>query len=354
MMTKTIVAAVLALTSLPLSAAPLTVGAALRTYVTKALAKCPDSKIELTPIDRPGPAGFVPFNVTQTSSDTACGRQTFALFSPATGQVIIGTIIGLPLDNRSAEVRIGETTATLLKHDLTVAVSPFPLPDGLHAVSLTRQTPWGPFSYHGFLDASQQFLVVGSRGSLYVDPGTTLVQSLGIENAVRRGNPKASLKIIELSDFQCPTCGRAHKDVEPLIARRLSKIDYYRLDLPLFDHHEWAFSAALGARAIHKVAPAKYWSYVNFVFENQETIGKSESFDKVLQNFCEDRDIDWKKVAKIYHSPTERAALLEQTSRAYDTGINSTPTYIVNGQILGFGPSGSFTIAAIKKALGVK
>lgn len=354
MMTRTVFTALFALAYLPLSAAPPNLGGALRAYVTKALTRCPDGKIELSPIDQPGPSGFVPFSVTETSSDTSCGRQAYALFSPTTSQVVIGAVFGLPLDNRTLEVRIAETTSRLMKHDITATVSPFPLPDGLRAVSMTRQTPWGAFSYHGFIDASQRFLIVGSRGNLYVDPGTTLVQSLGLENAVRRGNPKASLKVIELSDFQCPTCGRAHKDVEPLIAKHLSKIDYYRLDLPLFDHHEWAIPAALGARAIQKVALAKYWSYVNFVYENQEAIGKSGSFDKTLQNFCEDHDIDWKRVEKIYHSSEERSALLEQASRAFDTGVNSTPTYIINGQILGFGPSGSYTIGAIKKALGVK
>jgi len=353
MITRNVLATLFAFATIPLSAAPTNVSAALRAYVTKALAKCPDAKIDLSPIDQQGPSGFVPFSVTQTSSDSACGRQTYLLFSPTTSQVIIGTIFGLPLDNRSAEVRIAEKTSTLLKYNLIATVSPFPLPDGLHAVSMTRETPWGPFSYHAFIDASQRFLVVGSRGSLYVDPGTSLVESLGLENAVRRGNPKAPLKIIELSDFQCPSCGRAHKDVEPLIAKHLSKIDYYRLDLPLFDHHEWALPAALGGRAIQVVAPAKYWSYVNFVFENQEAIGKSGSFDKTLQNFCEDYDIDWKRVEKIYQSTAERSALLEQISRAFDTGVNSTPTYIINGQILGFGPKGTFTIAAIKKALGL-
>jgi protein-disulfide isomerase len=177
---------------------------------------------------------------------------------------------------------------------------------------------------------------------------------LGAENAVRRGNPKAPIKIIELSDFECPTCAKAHKQVEPLIARNLKKIDYKRLDLPLFEHHEWALPAAAGARAIQKVAPAKYWTYVNFVFENQEAIDKSGSFDKTLQNFCEDHDIDWKKVEKIYRSPADRGVILEQVSRAFDTGVNSTPTYIINGQIMGFGPSGAYTIAAIKQALGVK
>jgi hypothetical protein len=98
---------------------------------------------------------------------------------------------------------------------------------------------------------------------------------------------------------------------------------------------------------------------VNFIFGNQETIDKTASgnpqaFDKVLQNFCEDRDINWKAVEQLYRSPAEKTALLEQVSRAFDNGIVSTPTYIINGQIMGYGPDGKFTIAAIKRAIGVQ
>jgi protein-disulfide isomerase len=352
MINKTLFAALLTAVSVPICAAPANL-AAIRAYAEKALTQCPDMRITVEPINQAGPAGFIAFTVTQTSSDTTCGRQAVLLFSPATNQVLIGTVFGLPADNRSAQERVALTASQLLKTPLNVSVAAFPLPDGLHALSMTKQTPWGPFSYHGFMDASTQFLIVGSRGNLYVDPRTTLVESMGLEHAVRRGNPKARTRIIELSDFQCPTCGRAHKEVEPIIAKNLKKIDYYRLDLPLFEHHEWALSAALGAQAIHKVAPAKYWDYVNFVFANQEEIGKSKSFEETLQNFCEDHDIDWKRVEKIYRSPAERTAMLDQVSRAFDNGINATPTYIVNGQAIGFGPSGAFTIAAIKKAIGL-
>ena len=55
---------------------------------------------------------------------------------------------------------------------------------------------------------------------------------------------------------------------------------------------------------------------------------------------------------KIYSSKTERQALLDQVSRAFAAGIASTPTFIVNGQIMGFGPDGAFTIDAIKSAVG--
>jgi len=327
---------------------------ALRTYVTKALAKCPDAKIAIEPIEQPGPFGFLPFTVTQTSSDTTCGRQAIALYSPSTSQVILGSVFALPVDNRSVEARVAETASGLLKQNVSATISGFPLPDGLRPIALTKETPWGPFSYHAFVDSAGRFLIVGSRGNLLVSPATTLEEAIGVEKAVRRGNPKAPVKIIELSDFECPTCAKAHRSVEPLIAKNLAKIDYKRLDLPLFEHHEWALPAAMGARAIQKVAPSKYWAYVNFVFDNQEAIDKTGSFDTTLQNFCEDRDIDWKKVEKIYRSPTERAGMLDQVSRAFDVGVNSTPTYIINGQVMGFGPSGSFTIREIKRALGVK
>jgi protein-disulfide isomerase len=237
---------------------------------------------------------------------------------------------------------------------LRATVAPFPLPDGVRSVSIATQGKGvGGFTYHGYLDASNNYLIVGTRGNLNTDPGKTLIESIGLSGATHRGNPKSKVQIIELSDFQCPTCAKAHKRVEPIIAANLNKVDYYRLDLPLFEHHEWALDAALGARALSKVAPSKYWNYVNFVFDNQETISK-QSFDKVLQNFAEDNDVNWKAVEKIYKSPAEKKALIEQVSRAFDNGVLSTPTYIINGQVLGFGPEGTFTINAIKSALGVK
>ena len=351
-MKKIVVASLLFLATVPFADAANV--DALRSYVVKALAKCPDQKLTIEPIDAPGPTGFLPFTVEQTSSDTSCGRKAVALYSPSTRQVIIGSVFALPVDNRSVEVRAAETASGLLKQNVSATITGFPLPDGLRPLALTKETPWGPFSYHAFVDSTGRFLIVGSRGNLLVPPATTLEEAIGAEKAMRRGNPKAPVKIIELSDFECPTCAKAHKSVEPLIAKNLKKVDYKRLDLPLFEHHEWALPAAMGARAIEKIAPSKYWSYVNFVFENQEAIDKSGSFDTTLQNFCEDHDIDWKKVEKIYHSPTERADMLEQVSRAFDMGVNSTPTYIINGQVMGFGPSGSFTIREIKRALGVK
>jgi len=356
MMKRTLMAIALAL--LPLCAtaqkAP-TLSNALTDFATRSLPKCPDEKVSVVPYPQPGgPTGFTVYNLMQESSDQSCQHKAYMFYSPATRQVLIGTIFTLEPDGRPVTARIADVAGAALKEPVVATVAPFPLPDGLHAVSILKQSKGvGGFSYHGFLDASNNYLIMGTRGNLNADPGKSIIESIGLAGATHRGNPKAKVQIIELSDFECPTCAKAHKKVEPIIAKNLDKVDYYRLDLPLFEHHEWALAAALGARALSKVAPSKYWSYVNYVFENQETIGK-QPYDKFFQNYCEDNDVNWKAAEKIFHSPAEKKALIDQVSRAFDNGILSTPTYIINGQILGFGPEGAFTIDAIKKSMGVK
>jgi protein-disulfide isomerase len=327
----------------------------LTSYAKRALTKCPDTVVKLNPVMQQGPAGFLIYELTQTSSDPNCGAQKMLLYSPATQQILIGTIFALPVDQRPLEQRVATEASQLLKQPMTATVSAFPLPDRIRSAAMTKQTPIGPFSYHGYIDGSERFLIVASRGNLNSDPGKTLLESLGATSAaVWRGNKEAKNVIVELSDFECPTCGRAHRTLEPLISKHLKNVYYARLDLPLFEHHEWAVPAALGARALAKVAPSHYWSYVDFIFQNQETVGKAKSFDEVLKSFCEDHDVNWKSVEKIYHSEAERSALLDQVSRAFDNSVVSTPTFIINGQMIGYGPEGKFTIDAVKAAIGAK
>ncbi len=328
--------------------------APLKAYATKALPRCPGGALTLEPVTVTGPANFNAYAVTLRSTDKYCGGQKFLLHAPASGQIIIGSVLPLPQDARPADVRVAEASSQALSKQISATVSPLPLQDGLKSVTITYTTPFGPFSYKGYVDGREQFLIVGTRGNLKTEPSQSLREALGIgASTARKGNRMAKLEIIEFSDFQCPTCARAHEKVDPLIEKNLNKVNYLRFDLPLFEHHQWAIPAAMGARAIQRVAPAKYWAYVDHVFKNQESITKLASFDKFLQEYAEDHDIDWAAINKIYSSKAERQVLLDQVSKAFSLGIAATPTFMVNGQLMGFGPDGTFTVDAIKKALGV-
>ena len=321
----------------------------LREYAMKVLPRCPNGIVTLEAMEGAGPVNFRPYIATVRSEDKYCGTQKYLLYSPKTQQILMGSVIPVPSDGRPAAMRLTEKTSELLGHKMKVTVAPFPLQDGIKSVNISRDTPYGTFSYAAFLDQSEQYLIVGFRGALLTEPAKTLRDAIGSATGARRGSGKA--EIIELSDFQCPTCANAHQKIEPFIQKNLGKMNYTRIDLPLFEHHEWALPAAMGARAIQRVAPAKYWQYVDYVFKNQEVIGKRK-FDDVFKEFAEDHDLNWTALQKIYSSKTESQALLDQVSRAFASGIASTPTFIVNGQIMGFGPEGAFTIDAIKSAVG--
>ncbi len=347
--TLTLLAALLALPSLVAQPTPT---ATITKYVEQAFPLCPAQTFKIEAMMQAGPAGFDVYQVAQTSSDQYCGSQKYLLVSPRTKQTILGTVIRLPQDSRPVHLRVADHATNILKTPISARIAPLALPDGLKAVSMTRDTRFGQFAYEGYIDATEVFLIVGMRGSLTEPPQKTLKDMLGVSNGVRRGDPKAKNEIIELSDFECPTCGRAHKMLEPLLARNIAKVNYIRLDLPLFEHHEWSFQAAMGARALQRVAPNRYWEYVNTVFANQETLTK-ETIDAFVKNFCTDRDVNWPAVEKIYASTAERQALLDQVSRAFAAGIASTPTYIINGRPMGYGPEGEFTINAVRKTIGL-
>lgn len=325
--------------------------APLRAYAEKVLPRCPDGSVVIEPQPGAAPAGFAIYTVTVRSSDQHCGTRKYLIHSKASQQVVIGSILQLPRDNRPLATRVAEEASNRLGKQMRATIAPFALPDGLKAVSISRDTPFGPFSYNAFVDSSGRFLIVGFRGLLNSDPAKVVRDTLGASNGARRGSASSNVEIIEISDFQCPTCANAHAKLEPFIQKNLSKINYVRLDLPLFEHHEWAVQAAMGARALQRVAPAKYWAYVDYIFKNQQQIGPRGNFDLVLKEWAEDNDVSWEAINRIYASKAERQALLEQVSRAFSIGIASTPTFLVNGQIMGFGPDGQFTMDAIKNAV---
>lgn len=345
--------AVTVLLSLSADAQRVDATATLKNFAARVLPRCPGGAITLEPIPG-GPAGFTTYGVTLRSSDKYCGAQKYLLHSTTSNQVVVGQIVQLPPSDKPAHVRISEETTRILGAPMKATIAPFGLPDGLKAVSIMRATEHGNFGYHGFLDKSEKFLLIGLRSTLNGDPAQLLREQLNVAKAARRGAQASKVEIIEVSDFQCPTCARAHEKLEPLIRQHLSKINYVRVDLPLFENHDWAIQAAMAGRAIQRVAPAKYWDYVDHVFKNQEAIGKRRDFDATIKEYAEDNDLNWAEIQKIYRSAPERQALLDQVSRAFSLGIASTPTFIVNGQIMGYGPEGAFTTEQIKAAIGVK
>jgi predicted DsbA family dithiol-disulfide isomerase len=305
----------------------------LMKYASRAIPQCPNAKIRLTTVEKAAPKGFNLYGLEQTSSDERCGMHTFILHSPASGQVVFGVVYEMKPDYRPLATRVAELATQLLRRPAKVEIEPYSLPDGLMSVRIIKPTDRGELRYQAFVDSEATSLIVGRRGSLKTDPRETLLTNIGAANAMTRGNKNAKVKILELSDFQCPTCSRAHEVMEKFYAKNKSAVSYSRLDLPLIENHDWTLQASLAARAIQKMAPAKYWEYVDYIFSNQGEIN-AVNVERFIKGFVEDHEIDWKKIEPAYRSASEKKALIEQASRMLDNQIFGTPTFIVNGQAI--------------------
>jgi hypothetical protein len=150
--------------------------AALRDYAIKVLPRCPSGVVTLEAVQGAGPSNFKAYVATVRSDDQYCGTQKYLLYSPKSQQILLGSVIPIPTDGRPTAVRLTEKSTQLLGKTVKATIAPFPLPDGIKAVSINRDTQYGSFSYAGFIDQSEQFLIVGFRGSLLTDPAKTLAR----------------------------------------------------------------------------------------------------------------------------------------------------------------------------------
>lgn len=319
---------------------------AVTNWVQRAVDDCPGSKVTVEKTTPLAINGWTTWRATQTSSDSRCGRATYVLTQGR--NVFSGDAFQLPAQG-TVETRLAEFAKQRLKRDVKVEVGKAAAP-ALRPVRLVATTAQGPLAYSGYIDQAGKYFLVGRTGTLDGDPGRALLDSIGAANGARRGNAMARIQIVELSDFQCPTCARAHELLEPIITKNLDRISYTRLDLPLFHGHDWVMDAALTARAVQQLKPAAYWEFVDLIFKNQSAINKS-NVNAMLQGFANDLDLDWAAVSAAAKKPENRQALLAQTGRVFDAGIYGTPTFIINGKIVFYGNDADYLRSRIQSML---
>lgn len=324
----------------------------LEAYLAKTMTACPGAQITLETVDVKGPKNFDAYRISMTSVVESCRERTYALHSPATGQILSGQIIPLEKSMKSATTKVQEFLEKQMNPGVEVRILDEKLDDGLRRVKIAKPSPSGPVTMYGYVDESENFFMMGRRGNVSEDPKDSLFEQLKVEDAAAtRGARTAKIEILELSDFQCPACRSAHQILEPYVEKYGDRIHYMRLDMPITDFHDWAMNAALGARAIQKLAPKHYWPYVDYIFKNQPNI-TAESIDLVVRDFVEGIGLDWKTFRPHYESPNERDRLNRQTGTAFENSIFATPTIFINGRTIFYGEEASGLRSHLKQIFG--
>ena len=144
--------------------------------------------------------------------------------------------------------------------------------------------------------------------------------------AQTRGNPDASIYLVEFSDFQCPSCGDAKPIVDAVISKYQDKLLFAYRHFPL-DQHPFAQMAAEAAEAAG--AQGKFWEMYDLLFQNQKELSKEK-----IYGLAQDLQLDMDQFGQDLDDGTYRDKVLGDRNDGIRLGVNETPTFFLNGQKL--------------------
>lgn len=144
------------------------------------------------------------------------------------------------------------------------------------------------------------------------------------DNAPSLGSKQATITVVEFSDFQCPFCRSSQDTIKQVLRSYQKEIRLIFLHLPLEIHSE-AFSAAQAAFCAGQ--QNAFWTFHDALFASEDF--STEALNKIASGL----HLNMPVFADCIKSEAARNAILRDLNEAQRLGINSTPTFLINGRV---------------------
>jgi protein-disulfide isomerase len=143
------------------------------------------------------------------------------------------------------------------------------------------------------------------------------------------GSPDAPIWIIEISDFQCPYCRVWHDSTYPRIKREYvdagkARLAYFNLPLP---NHANAMPAAEAAMCAG--LQGKFWEMHDAIFSTQDRWARLPDARPVFDSLAGSVGVEANPYLRCMNEHTLQPLIRADAARAQETGVQSTPTFIV-------------------------
>ena len=159
-----------------------------------------------------------------------------------------------------------------------------------------------------------------------------------------------TVDVIEFSSFSCSHCAAFHNETLNEIKESdvYKNINYYIVDYPL---NQAAFYASIIANCNSDIKP----SYIDSVYENFNVWTKSETGEEIIEllnNYGLQLGLEDEQLQSCLNNESLQNNILSlQVAAQSNFGVQSTPTFLIDGEKLeGNRPASEF-IKAIKKKL---
>ncbi len=148
-----------------------------------------------------------------------------------------------------------------------------------------------------------------------------------------KGEKTAKAILIIYSDFQCPAC----RYYFPILKQLKNNFKDNELAIiyrhfPLITIHKNAEAAAIAAEAAG--LQGKFWEMHDLLFENQDEWANENKPQKIFLNYAKKLNLDLKKFEIDLNSEELKNKVQNSYTEALSYGLEYTPTFILNGEII--------------------
>lgn len=138
-------------------------------------------------------------------------------------------------------------------------------------------------------------------------------------------------ELVEYSDFQCPACGMYYPIIEEIIAENKETLTFTYRHFPL-PQHKNALSSAYAAEAAG--LQGKFWEMHELIFKNQNDWSEADNATATFESFAKDLGLDITRFKTDRDSQSTKDAVLHDKETGLKSGVNSTPSFYLNGKKL--------------------
>jgi protein-disulfide isomerase len=140
------------------------------------------------------------------------------------------------------------------------------------------------------------------------------------------GPRDAPVKVIEFSDYECPACRSAHQTVKAIRDMYKGKLRWVFRDFPLKIHKE----AEIAAEAAQCAADQnKFWEYQDILYSSKDPLTAD-----TLEGYAGQLGLSTDQFKQCLESHKYKAKIQKEVEEAQAAGIDRTPSFIVNGNLM--------------------
>ena len=162
-------------------------------------------------------------------------------------------------------------------------------------------------------------LLKEQNGALYLSEPRVQVEATGPS----KGPASAPVTIVEFSDFQCPYCGMATKELHQVMGQYGDKVRLVFRNFPL-DFHKQAQKAAEAGLCAQE--QGKFWEMHDKMFENQRELEVEK-----LKEYAKGLGLDAAKFDQCLDSGKMAEQIKKDQAAGEALGVTGTPAFVING-----------------------